>query len=181
MAVHCRRFNLYLLLVVISCALTACRTSSTPEEKAKKKATTVLSVFVETKLAAGNKSQTISVPRGNPIEITVETEPFLTEAFVSEAKVISVIEGFALSIKFDRRGAWLLEQYAAGNRGRRLAVRAQFGKGLDQTRWLAAPRITNRISDGVLTFTPDATREETDEIVQGLNNVAKKVQDKSPW
>jgi hypothetical protein len=30
----------------------------------------------------------------------------------------------------------------------------------------------------VLTFTPDASREETEQIVLGLNNVAKKVREK---
>ena len=42
-------------------------------------------------------------------------------------------------------------------------------------RWLAAPVISHRISDGVLVFTPDATREEAEEIALGLNNVSKKV------
>jgi preprotein translocase subunit SecD len=111
----------------------------------------------------------------------VEREAFLTEAFVSEAKVISVMDGFSLTLQFDRRGSLLLEQYSAGNRGRHFAVRVRFGKNLDQTRWLAAPIIASRISNGVLTFTPDATREEADQIVLGLNNIAKKVRDKSSW
>jgi hypothetical protein len=32
-----------------------------------------------------------------------------------------------------------------------------------------------------LTFTPDATREEADQIVLGLNNVAEKIQGKLGW
>ena len=52
---------------------------------------------------------------------------------------------------------------------------------LAENRWLAAPVIPSRIGNGVLTFTPDASREEADQIVLGLNNVAKKVQDKSSW
>jgi len=43
-------------------------------------------------------------------------------------------------------------------------------------RWLAVPSITQRINDGVLTFTPDCSREEADELVAGLNVVAKKTQ-----
>ena len=42
--------------------------------------------------------------------------------------------------------------------------------------WLAAPMTNKRISDGVLVFTPDASREEADRIVLGLNNVAKEAQ-----
>jgi hypothetical protein len=42
-------------------------------------------------------------------------------------------------------------------------------------RWLAAPRITGRIADGRLEFTPDATRDEAERIVHGLNRVAELV------
>jgi hypothetical protein len=35
--------------------------------------------------------------------------------------------------------------------------------------------INHRIGDGVLVFTPDATRDECEEIAIGLNNVSKKV------
>ena len=38
-----------------------------------------------------------------------------------------------------------------------------------------APAVSKRISDGLFVFTPDASREEADEIVMGLNNVAKKM------
>ena len=36
------------------------------------------------------------------------------------------------------------------------------------------PRIATRITDGVLAFTPDATRAEAERIVRGLNNAAIK-------
>ena len=45
-----------------------------------------------------------------------------------------------------------------------------------ETRWLAAPLITKRISDGVFIFTPDASKEETERIVNGLKNVIKQLQ-----
>ena len=41
--------------------------------------------------------------------------------------------------------------------------------------WLAAPLIRRPIADGVLTFTPDASREEAEKIVKGLNNVTEKI------
>jgi hypothetical protein len=50
-----------------------------------------------------------------------------------------------------------------------------------ESRWLAAPIVRKRIGDGKLIFTPDATREECDTIVTGLNAVAKKVKEKSNW
>jgi len=42
-------------------------------------------------------------------------------------------------------------------------------------RWLAAPLINRRMADGMITFTPDASREETEKFVEGLNNSAKKL------
>jgi hypothetical protein len=35
--------------------------------------------------------------------------------------------------------------------------------------------IKRRIGNGELVFTPDATREECDRIVTGINNVAKRI------
>ena len=52
---------------------------------------------------------------------------------------------------------------------------------LNEGRWLAAPYIHNRTGDGVLLFTPDATRQEADNIAFGLNNVAKKIEAQSKW
>jgi hypothetical protein len=41
---------------------------------------------------------------------------------------------------------------------------------------MAAPEIIAKNSSGRLVFTPDATREEADRMVRGLNNVAKKIE-----
>jgi preprotein translocase subunit SecD len=87
-----------------------------------------------------------------------------------------VVGGFALRIQFDHAGTALLEQYSASNRGKKIAVFCQFGEKLKDVRWLAAPVISRRISDGIFVFTPDATREEAEEIAVGLNNVFKKTQ-----
>ena len=62
-------------------------------------------------------------------------------------------------------------------RGKHLVIFSYF----DQGRWLAAPLITGKNSTGLLTFTPDATREEAERIVRGLNNVAKKLEQKESW
>ena len=56
-------------------------------------------------------------------------------------------------------------------RGRRLVIYCNF----EDSRWLAAPVIREPIKDGLLTFTPDATREECERIVEGLNNVAREL------
>jgi hypothetical protein len=69
-------------------------------------------------------------------------------------------------------GGWLLEQYTTANKGKHLAISAEFG----EMRWLAAPKITQRLGEGRLVFTPDATREEAERIVDGVNRVAKRAQ-----
>jgi hypothetical protein len=169
------RFNIYLLVTAAVAAAVACGCQSTTKEKPAK----LLSTF-RLHLAASRDGTTAGVPvpvyRQNPIIINVEKEPFLTEGNVAEAKVIDVVGGFALQIRFDGAGTSLLEQCTAANRGRKIVVFSQFGEQIKDARWLAAPVITRRINDGVLTFTPDATREEAEEIALGLNNVAKKVQ-----
>ena len=42
-------------------------------------------------------------------------------------------------------------------------------------RWLAAPVISRRISNGVLTFTADCERDEADQLVTGLNAAYKEI------
>jgi len=170
------RFNFY-LVVAAFCLAAGC----VGPDHTRKRQVTTLGVYLETSTRTASHSQSISVFRNNPIQLTVEAKPFVTEAFVSQANVITVMDGFAISIQFEHRGLLLLEQYSAGNRGRKFAVHADWGKKLAESRWLAAPLIQSRIANGVLTFTPDCTREEADEIVLGLNNVAKKVQEKSEW
>ena len=65
--------------------------------------------------------------------------------------------------------------YTSQYKGQHIAVFSQFG----DARWLAAPQITQQISDGVFVFTPDATMEESERIVRGLNNIAKEIKKKS--
>jgi len=81
--------------------------------------------------------------------------------------------GFSLRVKFDETGSWMIEQATAGNPGKHLVIFAQWGETVAEGRWLAAPAITRRIADGVITFTPDASREETLKLVEGLNHTAK--------
>jgi hypothetical protein len=45
----------------------------------------------------------------------------------------------------------------------------------DEARWIAAPKMQYRITNGLFVFTPDTTHEEAERIVRGLNNVAKKI------
>jgi len=87
---------------------------------------------------------------------------------VVDAKIVEALGGFALQIKFNPMGRWQLDQYTGLNIGRHYAIFMMFGNKPAVTRWIAAPIISHRISNGVILFTPDCTREEAELIVQGL-------------
>jgi preprotein translocase subunit SecD len=118
---------------------------------------------------------TISVIRANPVLVNVSEDPILTESDVTGARILNSEGGFALQIGFDEQAAWILEQYSAANPGKHLAIFGQWGESTNDARWLAVPLITQRISDGVLTFTPDMSRDEANQFVLGLNNDAEKI------
>lgn len=128
-------------------------------------------------------ASTIKVPlyRAAPIEMEVEKDPFLNEAHVASAKVVDTLGGFELHIQLNRQGTWLLQDYSATNPGKHYAIFSQFGEKGKQSRWLGAPIFSRIISDGVIQFTPDASREEAEEIAQGLNNLAKKNDENQKW
>jgi preprotein translocase subunit SecD len=166
MKVLTRQFNIYLALVVLLGLACGCKTT-------KKTQTAALRVHIETSPDPAGTSQTISVLRSDPVLITIKSEPILSEADVVQVKVVDATGGFAIEIKFDENGAWLLEQYSAANPGRHLVIFGQWGDKAANGRWLAAPLITSRISGGRLVFTPDCSREEADQLTVGLNNTAK--------
>jgi preprotein translocase subunit SecD len=173
------RFNIYFVLLFVALlAGNGCQTS----RDSKDKQASTLHLHLEIVPEAMDFSTEISVFRAQPIKLFVDKAPFLTEVDVASAEVVDDRGGFAVQVQFDRHGTWLLEEYSTANMGKHLAIYSAFGEKSDQSRWIAAPLITHRISNGVLTFTPDASRVEADRLVLGLNNVAKKAQKlKAQW
>ena len=153
-------FNLFLLLVLA----TGCAATKTKMEKS------TLRLHFEIDEASSGRSASVPIFRANPIYLNVEREMVCDERNVIGATVVDQPGGFAIQILFDRQGAWLLEQATLTHKGRHLAIFSHFG----EARWLAAPVINGYITNGKLVFTPDATREEADRIVRGLNNGGKK-------
>jgi hypothetical protein len=170
MKVCARRFNVYFALAAAMAMLCGCQTDKQDEK------TGALRVHLETNPGPEGTSQDVSVLRSDPVSVTIAPDPILTEANIIAAKVIELPGGFAIEVQFDEMSASALEQFTAAYPGRHLVIYGQWGDKLANGRWLAAPLITHRISDGVLAFTPDASRDEADELVLGLNNVAKKIQ-----
>ena len=162
-----RQFNLFLALMALA-VLCGCQTNK-PDKQVS-----ALRVHIESNSGNTGISQTVSVLRSDPVLVTVAKEPILTEANLVEAKVIEARGGFALQVQFDESSALVLEQYSAANPGKHFAITGQWGEKLANGRWLGAPLITRRTADGTLSFTADMSREEADQLVLGLNNVAKK-------
>jgi preprotein translocase subunit SecD len=166
---HC--FNIYLFTTLLLLpVLNGCR--STPEEmaeKEKKKYRAVVRVHLEAPRVNDGFSIQAPIFRESPILLPVTRDPVLYERDVTSASIVEEHGGFAIRIEFNEHGKLVLESITTGNRGRRLAIQSVW----KESRWLGAPVIAERITDGVIKFTPDATREEAERIVHGLNNVVK--------
>ncbi len=166
MKVCARRFNIYLSVAMAVVLLAGCQTGKDSKD------VSILRVHLQA--PAASAGQPVSVLRASPVLINIARDPILTEVNVAVARVVAAPEGFAIQIKFDEAGGWMLEQYSAVNPGKHFVIFGQWGDKLEEGRWLAAPLIDGRLGDGVLTFTADCSREEADQFVLGLNNVGKK-------
>jgi preprotein translocase subunit SecD len=172
MMIRPKRFNLY-----FACALVLALAGGCANEESKRKhVLTTLDIHLEVPNDSSKLNEAVPIFREKPVMVNVLKEPILTEAHVKDAKVVEMPGGFAIQIEFNRQGTWLLEQVTDENHGKRLAVHCDFGPKLKESRWLAAPRIVTGITDGTFTFTPDATREESDQIVLGLHDIGQELQ-----
>jgi hypothetical protein len=164
------RFNTYLrLLAVVLVTIAAAGCEATGKPKYGKKDQTSLRLFLEVNPDGSDRTETVKIGRERPFPVHVNREPFLTEANVERAEVVEAFGGFSIEVFFDKQGGWLLDLYTTSYKGKRVAIAAEFG----QMRWLGAPVISKGRSDGRFVFVPDASREEAERIVHGLNQVAK--------
>ena len=164
---YARGFNLYLLVALLLCGCA--------KDKDKKEFLGTLRVHIESSGHLPDGGQKIKLLRSNPVEITVDTESILSEANVLAVTLVNTPGGFALKVRFDETGSWTLEQFSAANPGRHFVIFGQWDKNREDGRWLAAPLITRRISDGTLIFTPDCSREEARKLMISVNLAAKKL------
>jgi hypothetical protein len=169
MKVLTRRFNIYLALAVLAGLAAGCTSSP------KKTQMAALRVHIEVPADPTGTTRMISVLRSDPVLVSIGNNPILTEANMLAARVIDAQGGFAVEVRYDENGTYVLEQYSAANPGRHFVIFGQWGETQADGRWLAAPLITRRLSDGVLAFTPDCSREEADQMVTGLNDAATEI------
>jgi preprotein translocase subunit SecD len=164
------RLNINAFFCAALCALilTLCGCQTTEEKKAAKEKT-LISLHLETNPDGTPRTSRVPVYRLRPEMITVMKEPFLANQNILKASVVDLEGGFGIYLQFDDHGTRILEMYTGRFRGKRIAVNSAF----PELRCLAAPRITSTIKNGSFIFTPDATRDETERIVRGINNAAK--------
>jgi len=176
------RINSFFGAILLGGALAVCAAESADapktakpgkEDKAEKdpaKHASTIRLHMETE-SPGMGAGKIKVLRNDPVSINVEKNAFLDEGFLEKAVVLDTVGGHMILLKFNQQGALRLQMWTVAKTGRRIAVWARWTEG----RWLGAPVAARALEDGVLAFTPDATREEAERIVRGLNNVAIKL------
>ena len=162
MMIKFARYNIYLcagamLLLACGCKLFHRRTEAERE-------VATIQLHLERDPDGFNDTTAVSIYRSVPMEISVTTEPFLDSRDLESASVEDEPGGlFSIRLKFNWEGTSILDSATSSNPGRRIAVYGDF----KEKRWLASPVIRQRISDGVFSFTPDATREEAERIDAG--------------
>lgn len=156
-------FNIFLLLLLAAGA--GCESARRFNSKA-----TILRLHIEGRPDPTGSSTEISVYRVSPLKVWIEKSPILDEGMLESVELLEDQGTHQLRLKFLPQGKNLLETYTTMNRGRRIAIFCAFG----EMRWLGAPQV-GRITDGTLTFTPDASHEECQRVIEGLKDVAKEI------
>lgn len=173
-----RGINTYFVALLAGSMLLAGCQSDKQEKEAKKKKdkeATTLGMHLEVNADGSGRNGPITLLRASPITLNVESTPFLTHANVIRADIVEELGTWGIRLQFTQpQGARLLSWATAQHKGKRIAIHAEWG----EARWLAAPQILQHLQDGVFTFTPDASHEEIERIVSGLNNVAEEVRKK---
>lgn len=157
------------ILVVFAFYLAGC--SSTGDKKEGKEVG-IIRLHLETNPLPDGSTMEVPVFRKSPVLVNIYQAFFLDESMLKSAEIMEDQQGYRLALEFNPRGGMILENMTTSYRGSRIVAFGGWGDGL--TRWLAAPITRERITNGVFSFTPDATIEECKILAEGLNRVAKK-------
>ncbi|MBL9137822.1 MAG: hypothetical protein JNK85_18280 [Verrucomicrobiales bacterium] len=163
--------NLVLALFVAASASAGPDPAPTLHAARKPKAVKRFRVHVESKHDIPERSLIVELGKPNPVKFTAEKLPILNEVHVTKAALLDEIGGFKVQISFNTLGAKILESYTAAAAGRHLLIMTEID---GEARWLGAPLIRRRLGDGVLEFVPNATREDMERMVSGLNKEVRK-------
>ena len=172
------RFNIYFVLAAAAGLVAGCAAIHKHEEKAGKIGpVSTLRLHLEATPYFPSDTEEAQIVRDSPVTLTVEKTPFITEADLDSARLLTVpaLGGYDIQLKLRQHGTWVLEQITTENVGKHVAILCQFGDKIKEARWLGAIKIPKRISDGTITFTPDASKAELDVILAGWTNTIKQV------
>jgi hypothetical protein len=166
------RFNIILAMLLL--LPLGCKSS---EERKRAKEATFMRFHIESNVDGTQHNARVPVYRSSPMMVGVERNAALDEEFMDNVELVAADEfgNQAIKVTFNDAGKRRLDYVTSSYKGLRLVVQARW----TETRWLAAPLMTKRISDGVFIFTPDASPEECERIVAGLKNVIAKL--KKPY
>ncbi len=171
------RFNIYFLAVVMGVGC-GCHTTKHRDKAKKDKDASTVRLYLEVNPDGSDRNMPVTIFRASPVSITINKTPFLTEGDLEQAKLVDTVGIPSIQLKFKwPDGMRMLEMVTTSYKGQRIAVFSQFGPGME--RWLAAPQITKQVTDGVFSFTPDASRAEAERIVKGLTNVVQELKKSS--
>ncbi len=164
------RINTYFVALAASLLL-GCGTTGSDAGKKGSSELATLRIHLETNADNIGMSRKIDVGP-EPLQSFSVAGPALGEMHLLAAQLWEGNPGeYAIHLQFDRSGVQTLEMYSMSYRGKRLAIFSQF----PHPRWVGTVRMDRRIGDGTLLFRPDATREEAQRIVSGLNKAVAKL------
>ncbi len=161
--------NIYLLGAVVLVVLASgCKSKN--DEDLKKQA--VIRLHLEVDKDVVRRSQEVAIVRRHPIMLNMSDDFLLHEGYLEYAKMVETPGGgYAITLQYDKQGTWTLRNVTAVNIGKHIGVSCQF---YPENRWLAAPVIHYAVTNGMFSFIPDASREETRKIVDGVNLTIEK-------
>jgi hypothetical protein len=166
--------NLFNIILLGACLGLAAGCKTGLKSKLKAEDATTLSCFIEAHPGLGDRTMPVRVGRNNPVSLTVEASPYIREINVLKAEAWDTTDGgVAIRLELDRFGSRKLEIASVMHRGRRMAVMVQF----PESRWIDIVELNRKQSDGVLILYPDASPEEVDRIVKGLNLLAEAIKE----
>lgn len=161
-------FN-FLLAIFIAAAMAVAGCAS--KDDGKGKPLKHIRVHVESRHDIQERALVAEIGGPGALKFSVEKLPILNEVHVERAALVDQPEGFQMRLKFDSLGTRILESYSSAALGKHFAIMTEID---GETRWIAAPLVRGRLGDGVLTFTPLASREDMERLVAGLNAEVEK-------
>jgi len=160
------------IALALACLMSGCASNS----KKKEEEISTIRLHFEVHPQLQRRNMEVSVLRAHPVKLIVAEEALVHEGYLNEVSLLDEDGSHRIRLKFDDSGRRLFETETAVNLGKHIAVFAQF----PESRWIAAPVVKGRISDGVFVFTPDMDLAEARRLVDGLKRVIEK-RKKDSW